>query len=381
MTNAAEAKTAKIQEPPKIMSQPDKAYMETTKTLELLLPKWPEKARRAFRCPKITNNLVAVCELTDAGCGVYFYKTGVDVDYEGEIISRGWRDKFNRLWRIPLTSEGGGRITPPTNPEEYGPTNGIIFQAEVNAIYECENTEQLIKYFHAALCSHTKSTLIAAANEGYLRGFPGLTATAIRKYIGIEVATELGHMKQIQQGTRSTTTKSRRGRPTNKAREQEILEAARDAEATPVQEPNNEKTHIVFMPTIAQEGMIASDQTGAFPQISNRGNRYTCVFYVYDSNHIRGVPIKSRKKEELIRAYKEVYKYCEERGYKPKLHKLDNETSKDVESFIRSEQAKYQYTPPDMHRTNPAERAIQTWKSTMKSTLASLPPTFPLAYW
>ena len=34
-----------------------------------------------------------------------------------------------------------------------------------------------------------------------------------------------------------------------------------------------------------------------------------------------------------------------------------------------------------MHQANPAERAIQTWKSCMKSTLASLPPNFPIAYW
>ena len=40
-----------------------------------------------------------------------------------------------------------------------------------------------------------------------------------------------------------------------------------------------------------------------------------------------------------------------------------------------------QYTPPDIQRTNPAERGIQTWKSCGKSILASLPPKFPIAYW
>ena len=34
-----------------------------------------------------------------------------------------------------------------------------------------------------------------------------------------------------------------------------------------------------------------------------------------------------------------------------------------------------------MHRTNPAERALQTYKSCIKSTIASLPPTFPIALW
>ena len=195
LTNEARAKEASIQEPQKILSQPDGAQMETTRTMELLLPKWPPTARLAFRTPKVTNNLVAVCELCDAGCGVYFTKIGVEVDYEGKIISRGWRDRFNRLWRIPITSEGEGRIIPPTDPKEVDPRDSIIFTAEVNAIYECQNLDQLTQYFHASLGSHPKSTLIAAADAGYLQGCPGLTAAAIRKFIDVEVATECGHMR------------------------------------------------------------------------------------------------------------------------------------------------------------------------------------------
>ena len=84
------------------------------------------------------------------------------------------------------------------------------------------------------------------------------------------------------------------------------------------------------MTTVKAEGLIASDQTGMFPRTSNRGNKYICIFYVYDSNFIKGVPIKSRKKEELLKAYKEMYAYCEQRGYKPQIHKLDNKTSKDL---------------------------------------------------
>lgn len=108
---------------------------------------------------------------------------------------------------------------------------------------------------------------------------------------------------------------------------------------------------------------------------------YLCVFYIHDLNVIKGVPIKSRHKEELRHAYQEVYDWCTERGFKPRLHKLDNETSKEVEKFTKEQQAEYQYTPHDMHRSNPAKQAIQTWKSCMKSTLALLPPSFPIGYW
>ena len=78
--------------------------------------------------------------------------------------------------------------------------NSMVTDIEyhVASIYECNNKEQLTKYYHASLGSHPKSTLIAAANKGYLRGCPGFTAKAISKYIGIEEVTEMGHMRQIQ---------------------------------------------------------------------------------------------------------------------------------------------------------------------------------------
>ena len=34
-----------------------------------------------------------------------------------------------------------------------------------------------------------------------------------------------------------------------------------------------------------------------------------------------------------------------------------------------------------MYRTNPAERSLQTYKSYIKSTIALIPPTFPIALW
>ena len=107
-------------------------------------------------------------------------------------------------------------------------------------------------------------------------------------------------------------------------------------------------------------GQISTDQTDLFPVTSNRGNAYVVVFYIFDANAIKSVPIKNPSKEELLRAYEIMYTYLISKGYKPLLHKLDNETSKDVEDVIHAQNTKLQYTPPDMHRTNPAKRAIRT---------------------
>eukprot|EP00957_Ditylum_brightwellii_P049808 3776382-Ditylum_brightwellii.AAC.1 len=69
------------------------------------------------------------------------------------------------------------------------------------------------------------------------------------------------------------------------------------------QEPGNIKTNFIFDALEEVDGRIYSDQTGAFPKVSNRGNKYVMVFYVYDANHIQGVPIKNQTAAEFQRVY------------------------------------------------------------------------------
>ena len=63
------------------------------------------------------------------------------------------------------------------------------------------------------------------------------------------------------------------------------------------------------------------------------------------------------------------------------MHKMDNETSADIEHFIPTQNAALQYVPLDKHLTNAVEQAIQTWKNHYISGLASLPKDFPTTYW
>ncbi len=136
------------------------------------------------------------------------------------------------------------------------------------------------------------------------------------------------------------------------------------------QEPTNKRTHHVFMTIRKVTGSVSSNQLGCFLVRSNCGNAYVALFYVYDPNYIKSVPIKNQSKEELLQANTEVYTWLTTRGYRPLLHKLDNKTSHEVEAFIVVEQAKIQYTPPDMHRTNPAKRAVRTWKKHFMAGIA-----------
>ena len=60
---------------------------------------------------------------------------------------------------------------------------------------------------------------------------------------------------------------------------------------------------------------------------------------------------------------------------------LDNETSQDLMDAFEEEKIAHQVVSPHHHRTNRAERAIQTDKAHFKSCLSGTDPNFPLSEW
>eukprot|EP00957_Ditylum_brightwellii_P181084 13794418-Ditylum_brightwellii.AAC.1 len=66
-----------------------------------------------------------------------------------------------------------------------------------------------------------------------------------------------------------------------------------------------------------------------------------------------------------------MYKYLQDRGYKPVMHRLDNEAPAGIMKYNVQNTTKYQLVPPNLHQTNAAERSIQTFKKHYKDILAS----------
>ena len=124
----------------------------------------------------------------------------------------------------------------------------------MNSDYECQNKQKILRHYHVSL-----------------------TANSINKFITVEDATEMGHMRAALAGRRSTT-KNKNKIQAQIDLESERLEATKDAMTIPEQEPGNQKTKMVFMTVKLADSFIAFDQTGAYPRTSNRGNKYLCIF-------------------------------------------------------------------------------------------------------
>ena len=107
----------------------------------------------------------------------------------------------SNMWRISLTDDGTNNIIPDDV--------SIKDQVEMpsffaNSIYECENTNQLIQFYHATMGFPAVSTWCKAIDAGYFKGWPGLTSKRVRRFIKIVEETEMGHMDQRRAGIRST---------------------------------------------------------------------------------------------------------------------------------------------------------------------------------
>ena len=191
----------------------------------------------------------------------------------------------------------------------------------------------------------------------------GLTAARVRRFIKVVEETKMGHMDQQRQGTFLTKT---------------VLIDPDKKEEVP-QLPNNNCSHHVYMTITDLDVKLYSVQTGRFPITSNRKNCYVVILYAVDGNYIKEYPIKSHHLSQLLKAYDNVYDFLQVRGYRPHLHKMDNETSKDVEIFIAEQQAKAQYTLADIHRTDIANRCCCTRKNHFTDVRAGAPPSFCMA--
>lgn len=145
----------------------------------------------------------------------------------------------------------------------------------------------------------------------------------------------------------------------------------------PIEPPPGIRTNKQVFASCQQiTGRIFSDQTGRFVVPSSSGNQYLFVLYDYDSNTIHAEPIPSRTKHQILSAYKKVINLLEDRGFKSKLQRLNNEASGLLKDYMHSKGIDFQLTPAGIHRRNLAERAIH-----FITGLCSTHPDFPLNLW
>ena len=330
------------------VAMPNGATIQSTHQGRLPLP--APINMKAHVLPDLSHSLISIGRLCDAGCTATFDADKVVIHHQNQPVLTGPRDP-NGLWSL-------GTAPNYTKPQ----ANFTVHDAV---------SRDIIKFFHLALFSPTKSTLLKAIQNNHFIGWPGLTERNVKRHLQLEEPTIMGHMDQQRQGTRST-----------KGGTAPPPEATQDLMEELNVETLDARTHATYfsiqdLPT----GRVFTDQTGTFPVVSSQGTKAVMILYDYDSNAILTEGITSRGKTELQRAYAALFSRLQQAGLKPQIHRMDNEISEVVKQFLRQQQVQLELTPAHLHRRNAAERAIRTWKNHFLAGLASLNPRFPLRFW
>ena len=226
-------------------------------------------------------------------------------------------------------------------------------------MYELPSIEQSIRYLHAAAGFPTKSTRLAAIRKGNYSTWPLITVKNVHKHFPQSEETQQGHMRNQRQGTRSTK------------------------QALPQAEPSTPlpQLHDIFIRIYDTHGTLYTDQTGRFPHLSSQGNRYQMILYHVDSNSLWAEPTKNKTEGELILARNRALQRMKACGIQPTRQVLDNEISAAYKLAITESGMTYQLVPPDDHRRNIAEKAIQTWKDHFIAVISGTDAKFPLHLW
>jgi hypothetical protein len=123
------------------------------------------------------------------------------------------------------------------------------------------------------------------------------------------------------------------------------------------------------------EFMNSSDATGKFPFFTLSGWNYILVSTFKGYVHFE--LIQKRTAPEYLRAYKAMYAFYTGLGKMPTIQRLDNESSNELQHFLKDSQVKIELVAPRFYRQNPSERAIRHAKNVIIAMCHTTAPHFP----
>ena len=340
---------------------PDKRTHRATKKMLLRQP-LREAAREINIVPGLHSTLISVPKLADSDYITVFDKRMATI-YDGTTtainatnppILEAPRCDATGLWKLPLEN------TQPTD--------------KINAIFVLPSTKQTLLWYHAAAGFPPKETFTDAVRAGHYSTWPGLTANMIHRHFPDSIETAKGHLKGQRQGIRSTKQMALR-----KLLETETVHIKQEHPDSPTTDFARHNDMFVYVVDLSET--IHTDQTGGFPFLSQRGNRYIMVAIHLDANYIFVEAMKNRTEGEMIRAHQKMINRMRNAGLGVKKQVLDNECSAAMKAHIKANNMEYELVPPGQHRRNQAERAIQTFKAHFISILAGVDDKFPLSLW
>ena len=330
----------------------DDRIVTASATDAIALEQLPEVSRQMDKHDEMTTPLLSVNKLCKGDLALLFQgekatvfkPSAPQLTIPREQVLEGTLDKTTELHMVDVPTEHPCKFPGGMNHAKLATT-----QARQMTI---RTVPLLMQHHHKCLGAPPISTLLQAADKGWSMSFPGLTAPRIREHLSPSIETAKGHLRPQRQHVQSTN-------PTCRS-----------------------KKHITGTHKITDlKNPLGKDGTGRCPIISASGMQCMLIFIDCNSNHIRIVPVKSRKSEHPVEAHKGTCEWHKDRGFEAQSLRLDNEMSKLMIKATKENSQDCQLASPGDHRTNPAERANQAVKAHFISVRACTDQSFPKSQW
>ena len=312
-----------------------------------------------FEDKDLVKSLGSISALTNEpnNCDVVFTAGGVEVRKNGHMVLQTAKKAHQKLWNLDFPVIIG---------EDKSTT------ANSNLAIRCDLDADFVSFWHATFGSPTVWTFSTAVARGYF-DIPRLTAKIIRSNAPNSVATAKGHLDRTRQGQQST----KKDANTPPASVLPLQDEDVDSPFDGVNIDDEGSIDNIYTKLVENIEVNSSDLSGRFPITSRSGYSYflVSIFNAYIHYEL----MRSRTKGEYVRAFKATFAFFRERGGKhPRLQRLDNEKSHELESFFKDDaKVVVEYVTPGNHRSNLAERAMRDAKNHLIAVLSTTDPSFP----
>ena len=331
---------------------PNGAAMTGSRSIELPLPV-EEPGRTAIVLDDMSGgSILSVAQLADSGLTTTFTPTVVQVKTkEDEILMSAPRDKSG-LWYYRPEAE-------PTEEPDPGKTMRLAavrsYQQRVNLLSDSER----VAFAHAVMGYPTFATFLDSVER---MKFPLLTRAMVQKNPPVAVETARGHMQASRQGYQSTQPK-----PSVLPRKE--IEPDSPTEGADAGSDLLCRCHTVY-----------ADATGPYTTTYG-GNLYVMILHSSALNYtfIRAMKSKAEYSSTILAIEQEITS----RGHRVHRIVTDNEMTHEATVTLRDRSISMavQFAPPYNHRTNDAERHVQTAKAHIISTWEGKDPRTPDWLW
>lgn len=302
----------------------------------------PTEASTCYVVPGLSESLLSIPALTNAGLSVLFDRDGVTcLSPDGVPLLRGAISNLGgtRLYRIQWDQSTQSHCAFPA------------YQRHLTL--ESERDRQL--FFYKTALNPVPSTYAHAVKMGWWAP-PGITHANVLKHMPHSVASAQGHIHAMPP------------RSTKPAASAPVI-----APADPASPADTFHCSVSGM-----SGKWYADETGPFWIPQSNGVARLLIVYHEASGYIKpyGVPAGRDIAVALATAHRDMTSL----GHKGDWVMTDNATSEHARQYFAASKVSYNLTPVDIHRANKAERAIETLKDHFIAGMASVDPAFPLIH-